>query len=342
MVPNFLSVTQRIFLAIGSLLIGWIMSVTLESTIRLKGNKTPLVSNKAFYFGFAVTGLMILALPISGIHESFHGSLAVQQNSIFSKQAYEQHSVVTWQQLKVRKKRFQSADTTNILVVGDSLAGDVINMVLDARADKDNLDIQSFVIPKKCQISVPREKEFYEAVETKPCERIHRDFLIRMTEPPLPDKILLAGDWSELAAQRLPYLVEAILTEVPAKIFVFGSKTLSGYHLNWNEVILTGLSEDRPKATPSESSLKVNKVLRELSQYNQFEYIDLLKAICPRDLCPLLTNEGSPFYYDTFHITLEAIKEVRPKIQKTKWMKEILKEEKDFASSTEDDEASSN
>jgi peptidoglycan/LPS O-acetylase OafA/YrhL len=203
---------------------------------------------------------------------------------------------------------FSKSDKRKILLVGDSFAQDLINIVENSSANE-KIEVLTLYISARCgNLVLPFEKfsNKISLTDHKYCpaeSALVNNERFRLLAPNA-NEIWFASAWSEwqsdLIGESLKFLKNNI---TDARIVVFGKKDLGKVDLR---VLLKMDPEKMIKMQGSESlnNLKINKSLQEnVQKYG--EYFDIQAIACHGDngLCRLFNDNGNLISYDGHHLT---------------------------------------
>ncbi|MEE4678874.1 acyltransferase family protein [Pseudomonas alliivorans] len=211
-----------------------------------------------------------------------------------------------------------------ILVIGDSQAGDLLN-ILNEQGYLANYDVVSRLVDSACAtpgLDKAKEEDFYTRVNpivikdtayVKRCQ----DSLERANNHALisgADKIFIAMYWRDFAE---PYYLEAInkiTAQTNADVYVFGRKDLlkdsafivSGFGR------LAGLSYYASRYRSPET----DRINQPLANLQNVRYVDMMKATCPSaDRCLVLDGNNKPAFFNATHLSKEGAKLYGPSVR---------------------------
>ncbi len=196
-----------------------------------------------------------------------------------------------------------------ILLIGDSFAQDFMNMVTETRSLID-YEIRCHYVRVYCQIYIGSEDRLQWISPG------HRSLCINQNDVryALPlirqaNVIILAGNWREWSAKRLPKTIELLNLTQSQKLFVLGVKNFGNINLT---LYINTSYEYRIQQfqQPEEESVNVNTIMKRT--LNQSIFVDVLGMTCTHynGTCPVFTAHGKLITYDGAHTTKYGAKYV--------------------------------
>lgn len=205
----------------------------------------------------------------------------------------------------VEGKEFSNKDhRQKILIIGDSFSQDFVNNYNENDYLK-KYQISAFYIPAKCQIYAAKDDvtQFYNAEIRSDCAK-RKNVLDIKDRISAANIVILASNWRDWSAERLPETIEAIGLRKDQKLYVLGSK---GFVIgNIRQYFGKSREELANIRTPAAKwKKKVNEMLKE--ELPESVYVDQFKAICGDDYsCPIFTPDGDLISLDGGHLTKEG------------------------------------
>jgi peptidoglycan/LPS O-acetylase OafA/YrhL len=286
-----------ISLALGFLSYRWIETPFRSASLRS-------VRGKAFSVGMALStcGLVICLLAGDAIWRwRYSSDIALAMDPRIAMQG----GTHTWPLLKKRHRSFADDARVKVLIIGDSQAGDMANM-LD-RKYGDSIDLRSFPSSAACQILVNNAFYDLEPDERERCGKRNKRILAdsRIKEA---DLVILAFNWFDRSPPFIKDNVQALRQSGAKRIVLIGPKTQSssGMDLVASLGKLDGVEKlAAEKLDPT--VVRTNTDLKRASEEAGVEYVDILGKVCPRaDLCYVLNEDGVPVFFDNMHLTAEG------------------------------------
>ena len=282
----------------------------IENPFRKKGflnRKTILIMSVSF-------GLFIVAVGITGvINNGFSGRYTGNdQNILMQFSAGSDYNQARFNSLNL--KEFSLDRRKKVLLVGDSFAKDLLNIMIDGGLDKD-IEFSTKQINSECG-NLFLDEDFSANI---PENRIMRCKVIgyyeskKMNDLMLTaDEIWLCSDWKMWVAKLLPKSVKNIQQKYGKKVMVFGLKNFG--HITQKSAISISLG-DRPKYVQKiDSSVStINDYMRKTLKSNVFvDVIDLLSK--DHSNTRVYTDKGMLISFDGSHVTKEGAVYVAQKL----------------------------
>ncbi|MDR1912499.1 MAG: acyltransferase [Helicobacteraceae bacterium] len=219
---------------------------------------------------------------------------------------------VAKKETELRGTAFIQDERKRVFIIGDSYSQDFINMLYEGEL-LSNSQIISRYVSATCQVYIDKEdwRKFLEPKEIKTCEYIFN----RADNPEIAslaksaDLIIIASNWKEWAAKRLPQTIENLRITPKAQIIVIGAKQFGT--INARSYIGFSVEEKRSiKNTIDVDFIKLNEMMKEEFSDQNILFIDLLTLICGKNAksCPVFTPEGKLISYDGGHLTQAGAK----------------------------------
>lgn len=200
--------------------------------------------------------------------------------------------------------------TYRMLIVGDSMSGDLVNIIERAGLTKKAL-VRTSIVPVPCQPVISIDGNTYHNIiaahDHRSCDDSRQKFEndTRLNEA---DLVVLAANWRAWSPEFLPGTISFIQNHGP-DVVVVGAKAMS---VTSQQLLMEALTVDdylsyRP-ATPNETSVTINAKIKAISESKGAGYIDLLTSPCDTDgRCRLFADDGKLIYFDTVHLASSGV-----------------------------------
>jgi len=203
-----------------------------------------------------------------------------------------------------------SENKTNILLVGDSHARDILNVLVEGKY-LDDVSIVTKRINDECgnlylpdytqiQVHIPLARQAR-------CEVLGRFESPRMQElANQADEIWLVSSWRDWVVEYLPQTIEALENDFDVTVRVFGTKNFG--KIRQKEIL--GIDESARRAFThkvNELQISVNDLMGD-KLGEKYNYYELLASMCGGDpeQCRIFNNRGELISTDGGHLTLEG------------------------------------
>ncbi|HCF4202287.1 TPA: acyltransferase [Pseudomonas aeruginosa] len=221
----------------------------------------------------------------------------------------------TYNTLNKKKGFEQSGSKEKILIIGDSQAADVANMLRES-GHADSLDIVSRTIFTDCATPLVKNDEvdeFFNRVNPMTIKRPEivgpcMEKIAEATNEDLlrsADRVIISMFWRPFAIRYNIEAIETIKSMTSAKVYIVGRKDLSKSSID----IVSSLG--RTAGTNGYAARFHNPDVAEttnlLSKLPGVTFIDMMKITCPaEDSCIVLTDDKRPIFFDNAHLTKEG------------------------------------
>lgn len=300
--PGEIPLSAQLAIVAASFVCGAVMYFFIETPFRHGGSQRWMPSRSKFY-----TFLVTLVVIIGGAGAYMHldsgwewrypSNMRAQMRVNFDKE-------FAWTNLDRLNQPFTPSADHKMLIVGDSQAGDFLNMLLSVHADMGS-EIRTHVIQAECQAIIPRSDDYYATLHSPlnvNCKRYHKEFLAS-GKIEKADTVVLASNWQPYGLPELSNTIDYFLSHGVKKVFVVGRKDqgLNGQALlrkYWDVEHIDAISAH----FRSDEANNINAELRQ--NLHNATYIDVMSAVCPSaDSCLVLTPDKKVIFSDVVHLT---------------------------------------
>ncbi len=208
---------------------------------------------------------------------------------------------------------FTAGRFPRFLVVGDSMAGDFINL-LNGAGYIERFDVRSFQLEFPCPPTVPTELSVLEAEIPKSaaiCTAVLKRFDSVLRER-RPTNVILASKWQEWHLRDLEKGIQYLKGLGVKSVAIIGLKTISVEGRKfltrnaWRENIQS------IHVPPDADAVRINEILKAISDRTGATFYDPLDLICPKKVCDISTAQKDIFYYDNSHLTIDGASHFAP------------------------------
>jgi peptidoglycan/LPS O-acetylase OafA/YrhL len=234
-------------------------------------------------------------------------STAGSAHSLDPVKIYRDGRNYTWDNHQKLDAPFDINSRRKIIVIGDSQAADVVNLLL-AYNPSLSAEIRTFVSSAGCQIKFTdayyHEREIANGSSDETIEhckddraRFHADRRLKEA-----DTIVVAYSWRPAALGYMPEEIAKIEQKNPsASVYVAGTKKQPRSGIWFLEQRLThrqAAAFARNHAVPN--VLETNTTLA--SKFGQ-KFLDFYSVTCTESACQVFTDTGFPIFFDELHVT---------------------------------------
>lgn len=230
----------------------------------------------------------------------------------------EVYGVYTWKAIKKLNLNF-SGEERKVLVIGDSTAGDFVNVMLEAGIHE-RMQIRTRIVTSNCGsffLNQAQRDSLYShsydikngLVTREQCDRdighVFNDESVKQA-----DVIVVSMNWRTYAIPELSQSLRNLRSITTAPIFVVGSKSFDkplpriiyDAHIKGSSISHYAYSE-------SLNQISINREIRRVVEdFDGVEFIDIKKTMCDSNnqSCTVVSN-NSPLLYDSTHSTLQGV-----------------------------------
>ena len=209
-----------------------------------------------------------------------------------------------------------------LILIGDSFAQDFYNMIIEGK-HLINYEIRVYFVYSRCQIYLGNEDriKFIEAKHHQTCTNAN-DIKYALPLIRQANVIILASNWYQWSAQRLPMTLKLLNLTKTQQIFVIGPKHFGKF----NPILYVNKSiEYRVKQYqyPKLEVIQINQLLE--MTIAKLSFVNIQKMICTgfNQTCPLFTREGKLISHDGVHLTKYGARYIGNIIFRNKNLKSI-------------------
>lgn len=208
-----------------------------------------------------------------------------------------------------------SNNKEKILVIGDSQAADIVNMLAEGGYTT-NTDIVSRIVVTNCStfyIDNTEADNFFTKVNSltiqspeliAPC----KEMMTRAMDSTLlanTDKIYIAFHWNTETLDYNLKAIEKLQSLTKAKVYVFGQKGLSKSSIDI--ATSAGPTMEINQFAARFKSKQTQKLNAMLSVQKNITFIDMMQITCPSETsCVVLTPQKKPIFFDPAHLTKDG------------------------------------
>ena len=210
---------------------------------------------------------------------------------------------------KLQMRDFQELSKLKVLVVGDSYAKDLVNVMYEGGMDT-VIEFSTKQINSECGNVYTNQdiEKFIPKNRIKRCEWMGRyEGLNMKTLMKQADEIWLVNSWLDWVVELMPETLATLSAEFDAEIKVFGSKSFGEIS---SDKVLKIIPSQRPFFRQAASSDVIATNARLKSIIPEANFVDLSAVSCGGDIgeCVIFTKEGLLVSSDGGHLTQAGAK----------------------------------
>lgn len=239
----------------------------------------------------------------------------------------EEFGVYTWKSIKKLNKDFTS-NGRKVLVIGDSTAGDFVNIMLESKVHE-RAQIRARIVTSNCGsffLDQQERNSLYASsydiqnglVKPELCDvdigNVFKDPIVEKA-----DAIVVSMNWRDYAMPALRQSLSNLRAVTNAHIFVVGSKS---FERPLPRIIYEahgrGITVEKYAYEESASQFELNRKIKDITDsFKGISFIDIKNGMCNEEerTCEVISN-NSPLLYDSTHSTLQGVMYITHKISK--------------------------
>lgn len=283
--------------------------------------------NKPFLLGSATAAITLIGIAAHAAASG--GWLQRYPEDMLAQLRYQpgDYTEYFWHELYTRETGFSNTGAPKVLVIGDSMAADFVNVLAEGGLDQ-QIDVATIAIADNCKAVFPLTDNQYQllfggAAET--CKKQHAKVLENTKLLNQANTIVLASYWWELHwLNYVPSTAQYLRKNTNAKIMVLGLKNQNSdgiWFLN-KHIFKPNIADI--KTPMNAQAATVNQVLSS-RQNNDYTYFDLLDLFCEAGQCQRVTDDGYVIIFDQAHLSKHGAKMLGMRARNSHWFK-LLKE----------------
>jgi peptidoglycan/LPS O-acetylase OafA/YrhL len=295
-----------------------LMYAFVEKPFRRRGTTGGLLPDRTFLLGYTAALLLAVGVAVDmwwsgGWLWRFPASIR-RQISAEALQAYRDY---TWRAFKAAGRPLP-AGGKRILVIGDSQAADVVNMLIESgRVTLGG--ISTMEVDMQCQSLISWAPQQFDAL-SKPDKAACQPYLDGMRtlrSVSDADDVILAFNWDDRGIPFIDAAVSELHRRGVRKVFVVGRKSqgMGGPDVVLRYGILSGVerySASRKNPIAWAANAKIAKLA------SDFVYVDVMSQVCPSERsCKVLTDSLDVIFFDGSHLTPQGARYVGGLLAKT-------------------------
>lgn len=239
----------------------------------------------------------------------------------------EEFGNYTWKSIKKLNTDFTS-DGRKVLVIGDSTAGDFVNIMLEAKVHE-RAQIRSRIVTSNCGSFFLNQQErnsLYASsydirnglVKPELCDadigKVFKDKIVEKA-----DAIVVSMNWRDYAVPALRQSLSNLRAVTNAHIYIVGSKSFERpLPRIIYEAHSRGIPVDKYAYEASASQIEINRKIKDVTEsFTGVSFIDIKDGMCDtgNKTCVVISN-NSPLLYDSTHSTIQGVMYISHKLSK--------------------------
>lgn len=316
-------------LVLVSLLVAFIMYRWVEQPFRKpKPSDSKRSANRPFLLGTLFAVIAIVSVSVNAVTSK--GWLWRYPPDMVAQLSYKKgdYTEYFWANIHKFNRDFSRSDKPKVLVIGDSMAAGLMNVLVAGEAQEE-LDIVSLLVGENCKTIFGLSDQDYRALyggAKEICQREHKKVLAKSHLFSQADTIILATYWwEEHNLKYIPSTVEYLQTLTQAKVKVLGLKVQQSDGIRFLSKHAFTPQVDKLRTPLNPKARRINQILKR--QASNYDYFDLLDLFCNKQGCQRITKDRYAIIFDGTHFSEHGAHFVAGKLKNQPWFSE-LKENK--------------
>ena len=274
--------------------------------------------NTKYFYSILILSFIFL-LTFANVIKSKRGNF--KGLSDFQLEFYDRNSndIYVWKNFKNNKINKENFEEVEILIIGDSFAADLFNILIENKKIKER-KIKSFEIPVTCKnfaIDLILFENKISKKSLKNCKKINwyngKNIISAIKNANI---IFLSSNWSYDEHNLVLKTYNNLTKKYGNKSFIFGQKKIS------MDIENIDFNQKKIFVKKNEDGAKFNKKLKEVLNER---FIDPYDLFCENNMCFLGETTKIPIIYDKTHLTSSGAKYISNKLFKNLEIDQFLK-----------------
>jgi len=287
-----------------------------------KGNKSP---NRRFLLGSLGAATAIVLVSSSAF--ASNGWLWRYPADVVAQLSYKKgdYTEYFWANINRHKAGFIDNGKPKVLVIGDSMAAGLLNVLAAGEAEQD-IDIASILISDNCKtlfgLSNKEYQQLYSGAKAT-CKREHDRALSKLELLSKADTIILATYWWERHfLNYLPSTIAHLTALSSANIKVLGLKVQQNDGIWFLSKHAFKPQVEKLRTSPHPHALGLNKLLE--SRAENYDYFDMLNLFCNAEGCQRVTKDRYVIIFDSTHFSEKGADFAAKRLKQQDWYQSLI------------------
>lgn len=307
---------HKFFLVLGTFILAFILYYCVESYFRYQRNAR--LSGAEFSLVAALAAILMMIPAASSWGQNGWSWRVPQEIREIGKIDENESSRYVFEQIKKLNQKHgfdASSAKQKILVIGDSQAGDLVN-ILNESGYLSKYNVVSRLVDSACATPfLAREERELFFTQINPITMTAPEYIKRCEEGleraddqkliSEADKIFIAFYWRDFAEPKYLEALRGLASHTKAEIYIFGRKDLS----KDSAFIATSLGRTAGLShyAANYKSQDTETINAPLKTIPNTIYIDMMKATCPAvDECLVVDVDNKPVFFNATHLSREG------------------------------------
>jgi len=317
--------TECVFLILVALILAYLMYRFIEQPFRRVGtaSSNKVSPNRAFLLGSLASVIAIISISVNAASQGWlwrYPAEVVAQLS-YKKGDYTQYF---WANIHKYSAGYSNNGKPKVLVVGDSMAAALMNVLVAADTDQE-IDLASILVGENCKTIFGLSEQKYNAIyagRKEVCKNEHSRVLARLELLSSTDTIIIATYWwHKNLLKYVPSTVAHLKTVSDAKIMVLGLNVQQSNGILFLSKHAFSPQIDKLRTPPHPQAIAFNNILKRYA--DDYYYFDLLDLFCNDDGCQRVTKDGYVVIFDESHLSEKGASFVAKRVKQRAWFQEL-------------------
>ena len=230
--------------------------------------------------------------------------------------------------VSLNMRNFKRNNKANVLIVGDSFAGNFINGIYENKYDE-NVNLSSWTVHTSSG-NVFTNKNFWHNIPGKLSARCKKKFsgenynnvkVIKLMGE--ADYVIFASAWYGWETKYMLETIENIKKNSNAQVLIIEKKHFGRIKLN---SYLNYSKQERSLLLNKiyENTLRINNMFKQTVPYENC--VDIIGKICVKGYCPIFTPNSSLISHDGGHLTSQGAKYIFSRLTEIPIISKIFKQ----------------
>lgn len=308
-----------------SILAGFVMYKFVEQPFRKPTAASAVQTNNTpFVWSALISAILVVSIGLSATFSK--GWLWRYPDSLFEQLSFsrDDYAAYFWNNIEATPEQFSNSGKAKVLVIGDSMAADLINVFVESGGAKE-LDLSSIKIESNCKAIFTFDQAQYQRMFTSRaaiCKQEHNKVLSKLKLVREADTVILA---TYLSSQHLvKFLIESalFLKESGAKeVLILGQKDQQSDGMAFLAKMALKPNLHKIRTPLNANAKEINSLL--LRYAKDYRYVDLVSQFCSAQGCQRVTDDGYLIIFDGNHLSQQGAKFIGQRLLQDSWFKRL-------------------
>jgi peptidoglycan/LPS O-acetylase OafA/YrhL len=218
-----------------------------------------------------------------------------------------QNDKFVWRRMKQLQKDFAKNDKTKVLLIGDSMAADLVNIFAET-GDLDTVDLRTKIFWTRCQPIFPKDAAFHARAVPSAAAGCRRDLkeAVRDKRFGKAGLVIVAARWRRWSLAAVPDTIAFLRSRGVKRIAIVGTKSQS---VDGQQYLAVNAWRGRYPPVPiMGETAEINASLREIAATHGVDFLDPTELFCSTAGCRIVLDDGRLVMFDRSHVTAQGAK----------------------------------